>query len=176
MGIDRRCATIPSMPTCIAPSIALSPIRPRRRQSAINARNASSAAAAPRYAPAKKSLAQNFLVDRRIASRIIASADIRPDDRVLEIGPGRGMLTRLLATPAAAELTAIELDADLAAALSARIRRPPEYPRHPRRRARNRRRRNLPAARALQACGEPALLRRAAHHPPLSRGCTTSPR
>ena len=86
--------------------------------SAINARNASPAAAAPRYAPAKKSLAQNFLIDRRVASRIIAAADLCPYDRVLEIGPGRGMLTRLLATTAS-ELTAIELDAALAAALSA---------------------------------------------------------
>ena len=57
------------------------------------------------------------MVDRRVASRIIAAADISPDDRVLEIGPGRGILTRGLAS-AAAELTAIELDADLAAALS----------------------------------------------------------
>ena len=70
------------------------------------------------YAPAKKSLAQNFLVDRRIAARIIAAADISPNDRILEIGPGRGILTRTLAT-AAATLTAIELDAALAAALSA---------------------------------------------------------
>ena len=53
-----------------------------------------------------------------MASRVIAAADVCPADRVLEIGPGRGILTRGLAA-AAGELTAVELDADLASALSA---------------------------------------------------------
>ena len=110
-GIDRRCATTPSIYRIAYRAHA------RAGGSAINARNASPAAA-PRYAPAKKSLAQNFLVDRRVAWRIIAAADVCPDDRVLEIGPGRGILTRGLAA-IAGELTAVELDADLAAALSA---------------------------------------------------------
>lgn len=70
------------------------------------------------YAPAKKSLGQNFLVDRRIVSRIISAADLSPGDIVLEIGSGRGILTRPLAERAAA-LTAIELDDDLAAMLAA---------------------------------------------------------
>ncbi len=71
----------------------------------------------PQFAPAKKSLAQNFLTDRRIVSRIIAAADIVPDDNVLEIGPGRGILTRPLADRTAS-LTAVELDDDLAAELT----------------------------------------------------------
>lgn len=69
------------------------------------------------HAPAKKSLGQNFLVDRRIVSRIITAADLTPHDTVLEIGPGRGILTRPLAERAAS-LTAIELDNDLAADLT----------------------------------------------------------
>ena len=69
------------------------------------------------YAPAKKSLGQNFLVDRRIVSRIIAAADLSPGDTVLEIGSGRGILTRPLAERTAT-LTAIELDDDLAATLT----------------------------------------------------------
>ena len=69
------------------------------------------------YTPAKKSLGQNFLVDRRIVSRIIAAAELSSNDAVLEIGPGRGILTRPLAERGAS-LTAIELDDDLAAALS----------------------------------------------------------
>ena len=73
--------------------------------------------AAPRYTPAKKSLGQNFLVDRRIVSRIIAAADLTHTDTVLEIGPGRGILTRSLAKRAAS-LTAVELDDDLAARLT----------------------------------------------------------
>ena len=71
----------------------------------------------PLPAPAKKSLGQNFLVDRRIVSRILAAADLTPNDTVLEIGPGRGILTRPLAGRAGS-LTAIELDSDLAAALT----------------------------------------------------------
>ena len=70
------------------------------------------------YAPAKKSLGQNFLVDRRIVSRIIAAADLSPGDTVLEIGSGRGILTRPLAERTAS-LTAVELDGDLVTALAA---------------------------------------------------------
>ena len=70
-----------------------------------------------RHTLAKKSLGQNFLVDRRIVSRIIAAADLTHIDTVLEIGPGRGILTRSLAERAAS-LTAIELDDDLAARLA----------------------------------------------------------
>ena len=67
----------------------------------------------PQYSPAKKSLGQNFLVDRRIVTRIIAAAELTPEDTVLEVGPGRGTLTRPLAEYAAS-LTAIELDDNLA--------------------------------------------------------------
>ena len=72
----------------------------------------------PKHTPAKKSLGQNFLIDRRIVSRIIAAAELTPHDAVLEIGPGRGILTRPLAG-STTSLTAVELDDDLAAALAA---------------------------------------------------------
>ena len=68
-------------------------------------------------APAKRSLGQNFLVDRRIVSRILAAADLSPADAVLEIGPGRGILTRPLAERAGT-LTAVELDDNLASTLT----------------------------------------------------------
>ena len=71
---------------------------------------------AVRYTPAKKSLGQNFLIDRRVVSRILSAAELAPSDTALEIGPGRGILTRPLAERAAS-LTAVELDDDLAAAL-----------------------------------------------------------
>ncbi len=61
-----------------------------------------------------KSLGQNFLVDRNIVDRIIAAADIRPDQPVLEIGPGRGALTEHLAERAG-RLVLIEFDHALAA-------------------------------------------------------------
>jgi 16S rRNA (adenine1518-N6/adenine1519-N6)-dimethyltransferase len=64
----------------------------------------------------RKSLGQCFLTDRRIAEKIVALADVTREDRVVEIGPGRGILTRLLADRAGT-LTAIELDARWHAAL-----------------------------------------------------------
>ncbi len=64
---------------------------------------------------AKKSLGQNFLVDPRAMSRIVTAA--KPQDAwVLEIGPGRGALTRRLLA-AARGMAAVELDRDLAAGL-----------------------------------------------------------
>ncbi len=61
-----------------------------------------------------KSLGQNFLVDGNIIDRIIQAADIRPDQPVLEIGPGRGALTGHLAERAE-RLVLIEFDHALAA-------------------------------------------------------------
>lgn len=66
-----------------------------------------------------KSLGQNFLVDNNIIDKIIRSADIRPEDNVLEIGPGRGALTVHLARTAG-RLVLIEYDHALAAALKER--------------------------------------------------------
>ncbi|GAM07757.1 ribosomal RNA small subunit methyltransferase A [Geobacter sp. OR-1] len=65
----------------------------------------------------KKALGQNFLTDRGILDRIVAAVAIAPGDRILEVGPGRGALTRILAESAAAVL-AIELDRQLVALLS----------------------------------------------------------
>lgn len=61
-----------------------------------------------------KSLGQNFLVDQNVIDKIIHAADIRPDDAVLEIGPGRGALTAHLAKHAG-RLVLIEFDHALAA-------------------------------------------------------------
>lgn len=69
------------------------------------------------YAPAKRSLGQNFLRDANIARRIVSALDIGPDDHVLEIGPGRGALTRLLLERGPARLCVLERDDDLAQAL-----------------------------------------------------------
>lgn len=60
----------------------------------------------------KKRFGQHFLHDQLVIDRIISSARIEPDQRVLEIGPGLGVLTdRLLAL--AAEVNVIEIDRDL---------------------------------------------------------------
>jgi len=57
----------------------------------------------------KKSLGQNFLVDQRALERIVEAAELGPEDIVLEIGPGLGALTRLLAAEAG-RVVAVELD------------------------------------------------------------------
>lgn len=57
----------------------------------------------------KKGLGQNFLVDPAHRARIVAAADLTPHDTVLEVGPGPGILTELLAQQAGA-VVAVELD------------------------------------------------------------------
>jgi 16S rRNA (adenine1518-N6/adenine1519-N6)-dimethyltransferase len=64
---------------------------------------------------------QNFLVQGAVADRIVALADLRAGDEVVEIGPGLGILSeRLLAAPVAT-LHLVELDRELAARLRARL-------------------------------------------------------
>lgn len=65
----------------------------------------------------KKSKGQNFLIDGRVADRHIAYAEIREGDRVLEVGPGLGILTERMAD-LPCELTCIELDDILAEYIS----------------------------------------------------------
>ncbi|MBK8985831.1 MAG: ribosomal RNA small subunit methyltransferase A [Chloroflexi bacterium] len=60
----------------------------------------------------KKSLGQNFLFDENVLRRIVTAAELQPTDAVLEIGPGLGALTRLLAQTAVS-VTAVELDGRL---------------------------------------------------------------
>jgi 16S rRNA (adenine1518-N6/adenine1519-N6)-dimethyltransferase len=67
---------------------------------------------------ADKSLGQNFLQDPFALEQIANAAEIKPDDAVLEIGPGLGSLTRYLAV-SARQVTAVELDADLLPPLKA---------------------------------------------------------
>ena len=57
----------------------------------------------------KKGLGQNFLVDPSHRARIVAAADLTPDDTVLEVGPGPGVLTELIAQQAG-RVVAVELD------------------------------------------------------------------
>lgn len=71
------------------------------------------------FAPAKKSLGQNFLADPNIARKIVDAVDIRPGDSVLEIGPGRGALTDIALARGPARYVALEMDDALADALSA---------------------------------------------------------
>jgi len=61
----------------------------------------------------KRSLGQNFLVDRSMARRIVEASGAEAGDVLLEIGPGRGALTRLLA-PLGRPLVVLEKDDGLA--------------------------------------------------------------
>lgn len=72
-----------------------------------------------------KSLGQNFLHDANTIRRIVRTAELRPGDVVLEVGPGLGSLTLGL-LPAAAHVTAVEIDPRLAALLPTTVaeRRP----------------------------------------------------
>ena len=69
---------------------------------------------------AQHRFSQNFLADPDVLEAILAEADPRPGRRILEIGPGLGLLTGgLLAS--GATVTAVELDRGLAAFLRERF-------------------------------------------------------
>jgi 16S rRNA (adenine1518-N6/adenine1519-N6)-dimethyltransferase len=65
---------------------------------------------------ARKGLGQHFLVDGEVLEFITSAAEISPDDLVVEVGPGLGILTEALAKKAGGVI-AIELDDRLAALL-----------------------------------------------------------
>lgn len=60
----------------------------------------------------RKSLGQHFLVDRSYLAAIIEAAEVMPDDLVLEIGPGLGVLTEALAARVG-RVVAVELDPEM---------------------------------------------------------------
>lgn len=59
-----------------------------------------------------KSLGQNFLIDDNIVDKIVAGAGIGPEDKIIEVGPGIGTLTREMASRAET-LMAVEIDKNL---------------------------------------------------------------
>ena len=71
----------------------------------------------------RKALGQHFLTDSSILDTIVEAAELRPDDAVVEVGPGRGALTRHL-VDRSASVTAVEMDRDLAESLPGRLGRP----------------------------------------------------
>ena len=70
---------------------------------------------------ARKRFGQHWLRDASVLEAIIAAADLQPDDSVLEVGPGRGVLTERLLASKAALIQAVELDRDLVAGLTERF-------------------------------------------------------
>ena len=74
----------------------------------------------------KRRFGQNFLVDRGMVRRIIDAFDPRPDQTVVEIGPGRGALTAELIEKAG-RVFAIEFDRDLAVQIRDQFKDPPNF-------------------------------------------------
>ena len=69
-------------------------------------------------APAKKSLGQHFLSDRDYIDSIVRAVNPKPDELLVEIGPGQGAITFPLLRRHG-RLTVIEFDRDLIAPLTA---------------------------------------------------------
>ena len=64
------------------------------------------------YKQRRKLLSQNFLFDRELIKRLIGNSSIGKTDTVLEIGPGKGIITQELISNAG-KVIAIELDSSL---------------------------------------------------------------
>lgn len=69
----------------------------------------------------KRRWGQNFLVDHNIAGKIVREAGIGPDDTVVEIGPGRGILTGRISDKAG-RVIAVEIDRVLTEGLTERFK------------------------------------------------------
>lgn len=69
----------------------------------------------------KKSLGQNFLVDKNIVKKIIEALSLSSSDTILEIGSGKGEITSLIASRAK-KVYALELDARLKDVLKERLK------------------------------------------------------
>lgn len=78
----------------------------------------------PSFPPPNKRLGQHFLVDPNIVRKIVGVAELKPEHTVLEIGPGRGVLTEALSR-SAGRVVAVEIDPLLYRRLK---ERQPEWP------------------------------------------------
>jgi 16S rRNA (adenine1518-N6/adenine1519-N6)-dimethyltransferase len=70
---------------------------------------------------ARKGLGQHFLVEEDVLDCILSAAELSPQDVVIEVGPGLGMLTSKLAERAG-KVVAVELDVRLVGVLRKRLR------------------------------------------------------
>jgi 16S rRNA (adenine1518-N6/adenine1519-N6)-dimethyltransferase len=69
---------------------------------------------------ARKSLGQHWLTDRKALRKIVAAAELRPGETIVEVGPGTGLLTEVLATTDN-RVVAVEVDDGLAERLRQRL-------------------------------------------------------
>ena len=75
---------------------------------------------------ARKRFGQNFLVDQEIIRQIIAAIGPKPEDNLIEIGPGTAALTEHL-IPQCPTMRVVELDRDLVAYLSEKFAAYPDF-------------------------------------------------
>ncbi len=68
----------------------------------------------------RRQFAQHWLKSEKVLDAIVKAAECRSDDRILEIGPGTGILTRRL-LPLAQSLVAVEIDRDLCQLLAKQL-------------------------------------------------------
>jgi 16S rRNA (adenine1518-N6/adenine1519-N6)-dimethyltransferase len=92
----------------------------RRGGSTSTSSNKRRALSAPRPPRPKKRFGQHFLSDANILNKIVDAAEVGPDTTVVEVGPGLGALTAVLAERAHRVVT-VEVDRDLAASLRERF-------------------------------------------------------
>lgn len=78
---------------------------------------------------ARKRFGQNFLRDQGIINSIVRSINPKPDDNIVEIGPGQGAITAPL-LDACPRLNVIEIDRDLIPILLAQFVKYPEFKIH----------------------------------------------
>ena len=79
-----------------------------------------------RHTPRKR-FGQHWLKDEGVLNQIIMAANLKIEDCVLEIGPGRGALTAKLIESEAGFIHAIELDKDLIFGLNRRFHNEPKF-------------------------------------------------
>jgi 16S rRNA (adenine1518-N6/adenine1519-N6)-dimethyltransferase len=80
--------------------------------------------------PRRRRFGQHFLHDPAVIRRIVGALDARPGEHLVEIGPGRGALTRELLALEGCTLDAIEIDRDLVRELHAAFGDPPRHVLH----------------------------------------------
>ena len=80
--------------------------------------------------PRRKRFGQHFLHDPAVLDRIASAVDPQPGDRLVEIGPGRGGLTRLLLDSGTGTFDAVEIDRDLARLLRTELASYPGFVLH----------------------------------------------
>ena len=71
--------------------------------------------------PPKKSLGQNFLIDKEIINLIVETGNVKKNDLVLEVGPGKGNLTEKILEKSPKELIVIEKDSRFTEHLNSRF-------------------------------------------------------